>query len=85
MFEKLICGQAIKITPENLELIAVVNKGVAPAYDPDSLRGDWFIMPDSPSLHNRILPGYVFEVNYAAWNPADYPLNDKYFVEIVEI
>lgn len=78
-----IVAQAIQITPDNLEHIAAVNKGVAPAYE-GFYTGSYFIMPYDPDIMPRIVPGYVFEQNWKAWSDI-WPLNNKYFVDIVEI
>lgn len=73
-------GMAIQITEDNAENIAILNRGVAPKTE-DFYTGTYFIFPYAPDAAPRIVPGYVFDANWAFTERPD----PTYFVEIVEI
>lgn len=82
--DKPVVGMAIKITEENAAKIAVVNGGVVPGLE-GFYTGSYFVFPYDPDAHNRILPGYVFELNWKAADKVLYPVNEHFFVDIIEI
>lgn len=76
-----IVGMAIRITPLNRALLAVVNAGV-PAPEAEVRHNDeYFILPYEPTANSVILPGYVFRQNFEFAAPR----SDNYFVQIREI
>ena len=60
-----IYGQAIKITPENREAIAIVNHGIVPHESIFALgKASYFITPYDPNGVNEILPKDLFNDFY---------------------
>ena len=60
-----IYGQAIKITPENREAIAIVNHGIVPHESIFKLgKASYFITPYDPNGFNEILPKDLFNDFY---------------------
>lgn len=76
-----IAGMAIRITPLNRNLIAVVNAGVPAPEAEDRHNDEYFILPYEPTAKSCIVPGYVFRENFEFAAPR----SDNYFVQIREI
>ena len=61
-------GMAIRITPENIEKISIVNAGLVPEVEEGPT---YFIFPYDYNAHVTILPEYAFRENFAFANTED--------------
>ena len=76
-----IYGQAIKISPENREAIAIVNHGIVPHESILELgKASYFITPYDPNAFNAIFEEDLFNYFYEFVEDED----PSFFVDVVD-
>lgn len=79
--DKPAVGRAIRITPENVQALALLNFGVVPDVDWSAKNPSYFLISYTHGSLKNVWLWYNFEDN---WIGKSDPINDQYFVQIVE-
>lgn len=79
---KPVVGRAIKITPENINSLKILNFGVVPNVDWEAKHPSYFLISYTHGSLKNVWEWYAFEEN---WMGLSDLVNDQYFVPIVEI